>query len=63
MRHGKGGEREERRERKERGGEEGEKKGLENPIGVTGVLLERAQGAHARPGAPRDLAPPRLERQ
>ena len=49
MRHGKGGEREERRERKERGGEEGEKKGLENPIGVTGVLLERAQGAHARP--------------
>ena len=38
MRHGKGGEREERRERKERGGEEGEKKGLENPLGVTGVL-------------------------
>ena len=51
-------EREERRERKERGGEEGEKKGLENPIGVTGVLLERAQGAHARPSTPRDLAPP-----
>ena len=61
MRHGKGGEREERRERKERGGEEGEKKGLENPIGVTGVLLERAQGAHARPGEAE--APPRLERQ
>ena len=58
MRHGKGGEREERRERKERGGEEGEKKGLENPIGVTGVLVERAQGAHARPSTPRDLAPP-----
>lgn len=52
MRHGKGGEREERRERKERGGEEGEKKGLENPIGVTGVLVERAQGAHARPSSP-----------
>lgn len=55
---GRGEEREERRERKERGGEEGEKKGLENPIGVTGVLLERAQGAHARPSTPRDLAPP-----
>ena len=53
------GEKEKREgKRKERGGEEGEKKGLENPIGVTGVLLERAQGAHARPSTPRDLAPP-----
>ena len=47
-----------RGEKEKREGKEGEKKGLENPIGVTGVLLERAQGAHARPSTPRDLAPP-----
>ena len=64
---GRGGEREERRERKERGGEEGEKKGLENPIGVTGVYksVRRARmRAQARPAIWRRLseAKPRRSR-
>ena len=68
MRHGKGGEREERRERKERGGEEGEKRGLENPLGGTGGLeksVRRARmRAQARPAIWRRLseAKPRRSR-
>lgn len=50
----------EKREGKERREEEkrGRKGDLKTPWGVRGVLLERAQGAHARPSTPRDLAPP-----
>ena len=61
MRHGKGGEREERRERKERGGEEGEKRGLENPLGGTGGLeksVRRARmRAQARPARSHSMSP------